>query len=125
MLARALTIVETHNDLDVVKEDPADNVLLEAAVEHLTSYIVSGDQHLLKLKEVQSIKILRPAKFVIYSTQQLILLKSLSNDCAHSFNASLIVGNTLVVLIMSSSVNPILTAIDAQLITSAANTPTM
>ena len=64
VLARASRIVETHNELDVIKEDPPDNALLEAATEHNAKYVISGDNHLLKLKEYQSIKILTPAEFM-------------------------------------------------------------
>lgn len=51
-------MVETHNDLDIIKEDPSDNTLLEAAIEHNAGHIISGDNHLLKLKEYKDIKIL-------------------------------------------------------------------
>lgn len=57
-------VVETHNDINVIKEDPSDNVLLEAAVEHEVKYIISGDQHLLKVKELRGIKILAPDEFL-------------------------------------------------------------
>ncbi len=64
VVARASRVVETHNDLDVIKDDPSDNVLLEAAVEHNAQYIISGDQHLLRLKEFQGVRILTPAEFL-------------------------------------------------------------
>ncbi len=64
ILGNAARIVETHNDLDIIKEDPPDNMILEAAIEHKAAYIVSGDAHLLKLGEFQSVKILTPAQFL-------------------------------------------------------------
>ncbi len=65
VLTLTARIVETHNDLNIVKEDPTDNMLLEAAVEHNAKYIVSGDQHLLNVKEFRGIKILTPAEFLV------------------------------------------------------------
>ncbi len=44
-----------------ILEDDSDNRILECAVEGNVQHIVSGDKHLLKLKEYQGIKILTPA----------------------------------------------------------------
>ncbi len=63
IIARASHIVETHNEFQVIKEDPPDNALLEAAIEHHAEYIISGDQHLLRLKLFQGVKIVSPAEF--------------------------------------------------------------
>lgn len=41
--------------IEMIKEDPADNMFLECAIEAKADYIVSGDKHLLKLKEFQGI----------------------------------------------------------------------
>jgi len=46
--------------LDVIKSDPDDNKILECAVACDASYIVSGDRHLLELKEYSGIKIITP-----------------------------------------------------------------
>ncbi len=51
--------------LKVITDDPDDNRLLECAVTSGSSYIISGDQHLLDLKEYQGIQILSPAGFVV------------------------------------------------------------
>ena len=48
----------------VIKEDPPDNHILACALLCGASYIVSGDNHLLKLKEFNSIPILSPAQFL-------------------------------------------------------------
>lgn len=64
ILGNAARIVETHNEIDVIKEDPADNMFLEAAIEYEAAFIVSGDPHLLKLGEFHDIKILTPAQFL-------------------------------------------------------------
>jgi putative PIN family toxin of toxin-antitoxin system len=50
-------IVEIENELEVVKEDPDDNKIVETAVKGKADYLVSGDNHLLKLKNYENIKI--------------------------------------------------------------------
>lgn len=47
-----------------IQEDSDDNKFLECALTANVSYIVSGDEHLLRLKEFKGIKILSPAGFV-------------------------------------------------------------
>ena len=49
---------------NAVKEDPDDNKVLECAVEGKADYIISGDNHLLKIKEFNGIKILTPKEFL-------------------------------------------------------------
>lgn len=49
---------------DEVKEDPDDNKILECAVAAAAKFIISGDEHLLKLIEFRGIKIVSPAEFV-------------------------------------------------------------
>ena len=61
------SMVEPQLDLDVVKEDPADNRVLECALAGRASYIVTGDAHLLRLKEYRGVVILRPGEFLIVS----------------------------------------------------------
>jgi len=51
-------------DLEVVREDPEDDKFIICAVEAGADYIVSGDTHLLKLKEYQGIKIVPPREFL-------------------------------------------------------------
>jgi len=48
--------------IDFIKSDPSDNIILEAAVAGSAEYIVSGDQHLLDLREYDGIKIIRLAE---------------------------------------------------------------
>lgn len=47
-----------------VKEDPKDNKFLDCAASANTDYIISGDEHLLKLKKFKNIVIISPADFV-------------------------------------------------------------
>lgn len=51
-------LVEPKATLNVIKEDPDDDRILECAVEGEAEYLVSGNKHLLNLKEFQEIKIL-------------------------------------------------------------------
>ena len=51
-------IVRPKKHLQIVKDDPADNKILEAAIEGKADLIVTMDKHLLKLKKIQNIPIL-------------------------------------------------------------------
>lgn len=52
--------------IDAVPNDPDDNKFLECAVSCRADYIVSGDKHLLSLKEYQGIKIMKVSEFLQY-----------------------------------------------------------
>ena len=56
-------IVLPRQKFKIVKEDPDDNKIVEAAVEGNCDFIVSSDKHLLKLKEFKGIKIITPKEF--------------------------------------------------------------
>jgi len=47
-----------------VKADKNDNKIIECAAEGRADYIVSGDLHLLELKEYKGIKILTPSEML-------------------------------------------------------------
>ena len=55
-----LIIVAPSRKIDVIKEDPEDNKIIECALESNAEYIISYDKHLLNLKEYQGIKIIKP-----------------------------------------------------------------
>lgn len=57
-------IVEPTTKLDVVKDDPDDNRVLECAKEGKVSHVITNDNHLLKLKEFEGIKIVTPEEFL-------------------------------------------------------------
>ena len=57
-------IVKPKRKLKVIQEDPSDNMFLECAFESCADYIVSGDNHLIDLREFERIKILRAADFL-------------------------------------------------------------
>lgn len=50
--------------IDVLKADPDDNRVLEAAVQGKCKYIVTGDRELLKLGTFQNMQILTPDEFI-------------------------------------------------------------
>ena len=50
--------------LDVIKDDPPDNRILECASSAGSDYIVTGDSHLLRLKQYDSIRILTVSDFL-------------------------------------------------------------
>lgn len=58
------TLVETRIKLDIIKEDPGDNIILEAALDGKSNYIVSYDKHLLNMLEFRKIRILKPDEFL-------------------------------------------------------------
>ena len=53
------TIVAPSASISIIKEDPADNKILECADTGKVDYIISGDNHLLDLKSYNGIKIAR------------------------------------------------------------------
>lgn len=58
------TLVYPTEDVQTAKKDPADDKILECAVEANVDYIVTGDKHLLNLKKFRHIAIVAPAKFL-------------------------------------------------------------
>lgn len=58
------TVVEIKKELHVVVDDPDDDMAVECAVEGKAAYIVSGDRHLLDLKEYQGIFVVRANEFL-------------------------------------------------------------
>lgn len=48
----------------IIKDDPADNRILECALEAGAHIIISGDRHLLDVKRYRGIKIISPSDFL-------------------------------------------------------------
>ncbi len=59
-------LIEPEVSLSVVEDDPDDDKFLECAVAGGAEYIVTGDLHLLNLKQYQGIQILSPAAFLAF-----------------------------------------------------------
>lgn len=57
-------LVEPKEKFDIIQDDLDDNKILECAFEGKVDYIVSQDNHLLKLKEFHGIKIITPEEFL-------------------------------------------------------------
>jgi putative PIN family toxin of toxin-antitoxin system len=64
VLLEVATLVKTKSEVYIIKEDPSDNVILEPANEMKIDHIVSGNEHLLKLKEFKGAKIVTAKGFL-------------------------------------------------------------
>jgi putative PIN family toxin of toxin-antitoxin system len=64
VIADAARTVRPAVELYVIKEDPADNRILECAVSAGEDYLVTGDKDLLRLKRYDSIRILSVTDFL-------------------------------------------------------------
>jgi len=63
LILRNSIIAEPKEKIPIVKDDPKDNIFIETAAAGNVNYIVSQDNHLLKLKEFRGIKIITPEEF--------------------------------------------------------------
>ena len=63
-LARLAILTPGEHTLRVIAEDPSDNRYLECAVEGNADYVVTGDQHLLRLGTYLRVRILTPREFL-------------------------------------------------------------
>jgi putative PIN family toxin of toxin-antitoxin system len=63
-IALISTLIEPNININEIKEDLADNRVLECAISCKADFIVSGDKHLLNLKEYEGIKIIKAAEFI-------------------------------------------------------------
>ena len=57
-------IVDIPRKLKIVKDDPDDDKFIETAVEGRADYIVTNDKHLLNVKEIEGVKIVKPDEFL-------------------------------------------------------------
>lgn len=63
-IALFVELIEPRQRIDIVKDDPDDNKIIECAVESASYCIVTYDQHLLKLKEYKGIKMMKPEEML-------------------------------------------------------------
>ncbi|MBI4607926.1 MAG: putative toxin-antitoxin system toxin component, PIN family [Candidatus Rokubacteria bacterium] len=63
-------MVEPEGRISVVRQDPADNRVLECALAGEATHIVTGDDHLLALKSFRGVRIVAPAAFLKIVSQQ-------------------------------------------------------
>jgi len=64
LISQKAVLVEPKTKIVVVRGDPEDNKFLECAVEGNAKYIISGDKHLLALKQYKNIQIIQARKFI-------------------------------------------------------------
>jgi uncharacterized protein len=57
-IKKAARIVQVKSKFKVVEEDPDDDTIIQAAYDSKADYIISGDRHLLALKQFKRIRIL-------------------------------------------------------------------
>jgi putative PIN family toxin of toxin-antitoxin system len=57
ILVSKAVVVRVRQCLKVIVEDPDDNIVLSTAYEGKANYVVSGDKHLLNLKDFRGIRI--------------------------------------------------------------------
>ncbi|MHB2037263.1 MAG: putative toxin-antitoxin system toxin component, PIN family [Nitrososphaerales archaeon] len=63
-LSATAKFVRTKSKFKIVKEDPEDDVILATAYDGDAEYVVSGDRHLLNMKEFRGIKIVTADKMI-------------------------------------------------------------
>lgn len=59
------TLIETKSELNLIKDHPKDNIILEAALDGKADYIVTYDKHILNMIEFRGTKIVTPGEFLI------------------------------------------------------------
>jgi putative PIN family toxin of toxin-antitoxin system len=64
LLSGCTTLVQPAQSLDVVPDDPDDNRIIECAVAAGSRFIVTGDEHLLRLGNYENIQILKVTDFL-------------------------------------------------------------
>jgi putative PIN family toxin of toxin-antitoxin system len=57
--------IEERSSIEIIKDDPTDNIFVECAVDGDADYIISGDHHLLNLQVYKLIKISSAKDFLI------------------------------------------------------------
>jgi putative PIN family toxin of toxin-antitoxin system len=63
-------VIQPVNLFSVIRADPSDNKILDCAYAAHAHYIISGDQHLLKMSKFKNILILSPQKFINICAQK-------------------------------------------------------
>jgi putative PIN family toxin of toxin-antitoxin system len=69
-ISRFAEHVESKQRIGVITEDPTDNRILECAAASGSEYLVTGDNHLLKLGKFAGIKIVKPSDFLEIQSHQ-------------------------------------------------------
>ena len=59
-----VVLVNPRERICMLKDDPGDDIFLECATAGECEFIISGDQHLLKLKQYKNIKVITAKEFI-------------------------------------------------------------
>ena len=57
-------LIEPKQKIDIIKDDPEDNKIIECALEASAKFIVTYDKHLLKLGGYKNIQIVKPEEII-------------------------------------------------------------
>ena len=58
------SLIEPKQKVEIIKDDPDDNKVIECAIESSSDYIITYDKHLLKLKNYKGIQIIKPEEIL-------------------------------------------------------------
>lgn len=64
LISQIATFVNPSEKIEIVKEDPDDNTILECAIAGKASFIITGDSDLLQLKKFRQVKIRTAKEFL-------------------------------------------------------------
>lgn len=64
IISNSVSLVYPKQKLDVIKAYKSDNKIIEAAVAADADMIITGDNHLLRIKKYKDIKIISPSQFL-------------------------------------------------------------
>jgi putative PIN family toxin of toxin-antitoxin system len=64
-IQRVADVIENPPSLQIIKDDPDDDIILGCVVGAQVDYIVSGDVHLRQLGDYEEIQIVSPSEFLI------------------------------------------------------------
>ena len=59
-----MKIVEPKEKVNIIRDDPDDNKIIECAIASNSEYILTYDNHLLLIKRFQGIQIITPEEFL-------------------------------------------------------------
>jgi len=64
LLRKTSRMIKVRSEFRAVREDPADNAILNTAYDGRSEFVVSGDHHLLNLKKFRGIRIISPRQML-------------------------------------------------------------
>jgi uncharacterized protein len=67
LISATAVLVRPRTKLDIIKEDPSDNRILECALASKADFIISGDAHLIALGKLESTRIVSASQFLTAS----------------------------------------------------------